>query len=240
MLNGLEERIGLATIGRVVPLAQEGAQRIQTAAQTLAQVVKRFQRQRQSQAMGGALQRNTRQQGNEEPAQERGGHRVAWQRVGQENGKGMTATGTVAAIGAVHTLAAHQSSGGLRGIVAVQETVPVQETDAIAALAALLFEGKSCCFNASRSRTKRKGEWGMAVLLPQSQRLVEVIFDGTPAAVLSSQRPRKGRDGPSGTSTTLTSQLLLEARHHFRTITALSMTAPRAVTGRRPCVRRDF
>jgi hypothetical protein len=134
---------------------------IQATAQTLAQVVERFKSQGQAQGVGGALERSAGEQSDQESAQERGGHGVAWKRVGQENGEGMAATGAMAAIGAKHALAAERLPGGVGGIVAVQEAVPVQEADTVAALAALLFEGKSWWFNASQSRTKRNGVWGM-------------------------------------------------------------------------------
>jgi hypothetical protein len=154
VFNGLQERIGLGTFGRRLAAAQQAAKRVEAAAQALAEVVKSFQGEGQAQGMGGAFERGAGQQGNQEFAQQRGGERVAGKHVGQENGEGMAATAAIAAIGAEDALAAQRLTGGVGGIVAVEEAVSVQGADAVAALAALLFEGKSCWFNASQSRTK--------------------------------------------------------------------------------------
>ncbi|MFM1945067.1 MAG: hypothetical protein RI897_4049 [Verrucomicrobiota bacterium] len=56
MLNGLQEGIGVRTVGRRLTFAKPAAQCIQAAAQALAQVVESFQSQGQAQGIGGALE----------------------------------------------------------------------------------------------------------------------------------------------------------------------------------------
>lgn len=195
MLNGLEERIGLGTVGRGLAAAKQAAQGIDAAAQALAQVVESFQSEGQVQRMGSAFERSARQQGDEQPAQQRGGHGVAGKHLGQENGEGVAATAAPAAIGAEDALAAQGLTGGVGGIVAVKEAVPVQETDAVAALAALVFEGKSLWLRACRPATKRNRDLSMDRVAAGKKRVRRGLFDGAFAAGLASNRSRERRGG---------------------------------------------
>lgn len=149
MLDGLQERIGLGTIGRGLAAAKQATKPIQAQTQSPAQVVERFQGKGQAQGMSGAFEGSMGQQGDQESAQHRGGEGVTWEHIAQENGERAATTAAVAARGAEDALAAQGWMGGIVGIVAVKEAVPVQGAGTVAALAALLFEGKSCWFNAS-------------------------------------------------------------------------------------------
>lgn len=79
---------------------------------------------------------------------------MPWQNLRQQHGEGPPTTAAIAAIGAKHALAAHGLAAGLSGIIAPQNTVPVQRFNFSAAGTALLLEGKSCVFNCSVSPTK--------------------------------------------------------------------------------------
>jgi hypothetical protein len=79
---------------------------------------------------------------------------VTRQNLSQKNGKRAPATPAPPAIGTKHPLSAHPLRTGLGGIVAAQETVPVQRFRSLAAWTALLLEGKSVSFSADSSRAK--------------------------------------------------------------------------------------
>lgn len=87
---------------------------------------------------------------------------MAWQHVGQENRKGFSAASATTTIRTKDPLASSQAAAIVfGGIVAVEDTVPVQRFIMAAAWTALLFEGKSSSFSFSASATKRnRGDMG--------------------------------------------------------------------------------
>lgn len=154
MLHGLQKRIDVRAGGwRLFP-AQARPHMIQLVLQLASQPVERFQRKGQTQFLHRRLHRAARQQDRQPLPQQRSGHGVAGQHVGQRHGKGAPTTAPLAAIGAKHPLPplAFGRHGGR--IIAVKLAVPVQCFRAAAMRAPRLLEGKSDLSNSGRSLTK--------------------------------------------------------------------------------------
>lgn len=154
VFDGVPQRVSLPAGRWWLFTAEPGAQIIQALAQLAPEAIHRFQREGQPEFFRGGLDGKPGQQFHQPGPHPRGGERVPWQHVRQQQGKGAPATAALAAIGTKYPLAADRVAGGLVGIVAVEEAVPVQGFDLIAAGTALLLEGKSASFSAGSSRTK--------------------------------------------------------------------------------------
>ena len=154
MFDRVQPWIGLGAGRRRLFAAKPRAPVVQPPTQPAPEAIHRLQRKRQAQLVRRRLEGKTGQQFQEPGPHQRSGHGVTRQNLSQKNGKRAPATAAAAAIGTKHPLATRPLRAGLGGIVAAQETVPVQRFDALAAWTALLLEGKSDSFSADSSRTK--------------------------------------------------------------------------------------
>jgi hypothetical protein len=75
--------------------------------------------------LSGCLQRGACQQLQEQLPQPGRGDTVAWQHVGQENRKGLSAAAALASARTINPLAPELLAGGIGGVVAVEEAVAV-------------------------------------------------------------------------------------------------------------------
>jgi hypothetical protein len=125
MLGGLEERIGLATVGCLVAAAESATNRVEPLAQPLQQVINRLQCKRQAEILNGRFDAGVRQEIDQKLAQQGGADGVARQNFGQENRKRFSAAAALSAIGTKDPLAPAQAAVGNGGIIAVEDAVPV-------------------------------------------------------------------------------------------------------------------
>lgn len=154
MLHGLQQRIGVHARWRWLFPAELCPHQIQTPLQAAPQPIDGFQGKRQPQFFRSGFDGKSRQHFRQPPPHQRSRQRMTRQDLGQDNGKCFPATTTLPAIGTKHPLTANGLAAGLSRIVAAKKAVPVQGFNFPAAGAVLLFEQKSCGFNASLSRTK--------------------------------------------------------------------------------------
>ena len=84
--------------------AEATADDIQPPAQSLEQVIDRFQRKRQAQGFGAGFDGLAIEQLNQQRPQQRRGHSVAGKSLSQKNREGSTATNALPAIGTEHPL----------------------------------------------------------------------------------------------------------------------------------------
>ena len=145
MLDGVPERIGLHTGGRLLAAAQETAQHVQPLPQAGQQVIHRLQGKRQGKGVRGSTDAGLGKQRRQQRPQPRGRKRVPWQHRRQEQGKRASAPAALAAVGAEDPLAADRLAGRVGRIVAVEQAVPIQRLGVTAAGTALLLERKSSC-----------------------------------------------------------------------------------------------
>jgi hypothetical protein len=155
MLDRLAERIRVETGWGFLPAAQPAANVRQPVAQPLQQMIDRFQGKRQAQILNGGFDASVGQKLHQEFAQECGPNGVARQNFGQEDRKCFSATAATTAIRTKNPLATAQPAAIVfSGIIAVEDTVPVQRFILAAAWTALLFERKSSSFSFAASATK--------------------------------------------------------------------------------------
>jgi hypothetical protein len=154
MFHGLQQRINLPTGRRRLFPAEPRSHRSQTLPQSAPQPIDGFQGKRQPQFFRRRLERKSRQHFHQPPPEQRSGHRVTRQYVGQHEKKCPATTTTLPTVGTKYPLATERLAAGPQGIVADGTTVPVQCFHFSAAGAALLFERKSRVVNSRRSRTK--------------------------------------------------------------------------------------
>jgi hypothetical protein len=154
MFDRVQQWIGLGAGRRRLCAAQPRAPVVQPPAQPASQAIHRLQRKRQAPLLRRRLERKPRQQLQQPRPHQRGRQGVTRQHLRQQERKSFPTTAPLPAIGTKHPLAAHPLRTGPGGIIAAQETVPVQRFDALAAWTALLLEGKSASFSAGSSRTK--------------------------------------------------------------------------------------
>lgn len=158
MLDRLAQRVGAGTGWSLLPPAQPAANVRQAVPQPLQQMIDCFQGKGQAQILNGGFDARVGQILNQEFAQECGSNGVARQDVGQEDRECFSATTATTAIRTKDSLAAAQPAAIVfSGIIAVEDTVPVQRFILAAAWTALLFERKSSSFSFAASATKRKG-----------------------------------------------------------------------------------
>lgn len=154
MLDRVQQRIRLGA-GRRRPLAAKARTPVvEPLAQSTSEAIHRLQRKRQAQLLRRRLERKPRQQLHEPWPHQRRRQRVTRQHLRQQEREGFSTTAPPPAIGTKHPLAPQRLRPGLGGIIAVQETVPVQRLNTLAAWTALLLEGKSASLSAGSSRTK--------------------------------------------------------------------------------------
>ncbi|HET8667384.1 MAG TPA: hypothetical protein VFM10_05340 [Terriglobales bacterium] len=158
MLDRLTQRVRVGTGWGFLPAAQPAANVRQAVAQPLQQMIDRFQGKGQTQMLNGGFDASVGQELNQEFAQECGPNGVARQDVGQEDRECFSATAATAAIRTKDPLAAAQAAAIVsNGIIAVEDTVPIQRFSLTAAWTALLFERKSSSLSFAASATKQKG-----------------------------------------------------------------------------------
>ena len=178
MLDRLAERVRVGTAWGFLPAAQPAANVRQPVAQPLQQMIDRFQGKRQAQILNGGFDASVGQKLNQEFAQECGPNGVARQNFGQEDRKCFPATAATTAIRTKDPLAAAQPAAIVSsGIIAVEDTVPVQRFILTAAWTALLFERKSSSFSFAASATKRKGR-DMGCVAAGIKTFGRDLFDG--------------------------------------------------------------
>ena len=125
MLDSLQQRIGLGTIGCFASPAQPGANSIRTPAQALEHMVNRLQRERQAQGLRCGFDEGVGQQLDQQLRKQRGTEGVTREHLGPENGERAAAAATLAAIGTKDPLSPGCLAVGCGGIVAVEQAVPV-------------------------------------------------------------------------------------------------------------------
>ena len=178
MLDRLAEGVRVGTGWGFLPAGQPAANVGQAVAQPLQQMIDCFQGKGQAEIFNDGFDASVDQKLNQEFAQERGPNGVARQDVGQEDRKCLSATAATTAIRTKDPLAAAQSAAiAFSGIVAVEDTVPVQRFILAAAWTALLFERKSSSFSFAASATKRKGR-DMGCVGAGTKRFGRDLFDG--------------------------------------------------------------
>ena len=99
VFDGLQEGIGLGTLGCLPLTAEPGPYLWQALAQALKQVVKRFQSERRRELFEGSLDGNARQAAAEQLPKPGGRDGMARQHLGQEDGEGAATTAALPAIG---------------------------------------------------------------------------------------------------------------------------------------------
>ena len=154
MLDRVQQWIGLRAGRRRLFPAQPRAPVIQPCAQPAPEPIHRLQRKGQTPLLRRRLERKPRQQLHEPRPHQRRRQGVTRQHLRQQERKSFPTTAPPPAIGTKHPLAPHPLRPGPGGIIAAQETVPVQRLDALAAWTALRLEGKSASWSADSSRTK--------------------------------------------------------------------------------------
>lgn len=158
MLDRLAQRISVGTGWGFLSAAQPAANVRQAEAQPLQQMVDRFQGKGQAQILNRGLDASVGQKLNQEFAQQCGPNGVARQHVSQEDRKCFSATAATTSVRTEDPLAAAEPAAIVFcGIIAVEDTVPVQRFILAAAWTALLLERKSSSFSFAASATKRKG-----------------------------------------------------------------------------------
>lgn len=125
VLGGLQERVGLGTLGSLLLAAEPGAQIGQPPAQALEQMIKRLQSERRRQRLNRRLDGPARQQTAEQFPEPGSGHGVARQHLGKEDAKGAATAAALPAIGAPDHLPALCLALGGAGIVAEELAVAV-------------------------------------------------------------------------------------------------------------------
>lgn len=106
VFDGLQEGIGLGTLGGLPLTAEPGPYFWQAPAQALKQVVKCFQSERRRELFDSRLDGIARQAAAEQPPKPSSRDGMARQHFGQENGKGAATTAALPAIGAPDSLPA--------------------------------------------------------------------------------------------------------------------------------------
>lgn len=125
VLDCLQQRIGLGTIGCFASSAQPGANPIRAPAQALEQMVNRLQGERQPQGLRCGFDEGVGQQPGQQLRKQRGTEGVTREHLGPENGERAAAAATLAAIGTKDPLSPGCLAVGFGGIVAVEQAVPV-------------------------------------------------------------------------------------------------------------------
>ena len=176
MLDGLQQRILLGTLWRLLAATQARAQHIQPPPQPPQQVINRFQRQGQAHRLDGGFNRDSAQQFYQELPQQHGRARMARKNFGQENRKGLAAAAALPTIRTKDPLPPPSLLAMLIQILPVKKTMAVQRIRTAAAGAALLLEGKSSLSSCLISRTKRNLDCVMSAVGCLRQQLQSRIF----------------------------------------------------------------
>ena len=187
MRDGLEQRIGVLTGWRRPLAAQACPHRIEPAAQSSHDPMKRLQRKGSAQTLGRRFDRRPGQQHSEQAREQRGAHAVSRQHLREEHRERAPAAAAPAAVRAERALAARSLPVGMLRIVAPQTAVAVQRAAPAAVGAALPLERKSTTSRAARSATKRMQFADMACLRARTTSHPPSLFFTAPAAGLGSR-----------------------------------------------------
>jgi tetratricopeptide (TPR) repeat protein len=132
MFEGLKQRIGMRTGGRMAEAGQRRSQDAQTGPEPLEQVIEGIQRQRRCRGLPGGPDRKTAEPPADRLPDQRGGETVPRQYPGEQNRKGAAAAGALPAVGTKYPLAPGDAALIRRRIVAVHPTMPIERTDLFA------------------------------------------------------------------------------------------------------------
>jgi len=200
MFKGMAQRIGVKARRWMDQRGQLCPQLIHTSTQAFEEGVDGGQAKEWMEILGGGPNGEAAQPIAEQLPKQRRVKRVAWQRIGDEDGEGSAATGALSAIGTKHPLTSLRSTFSGGGVVTEQNTVAVECADYLALRARQRLERKRWVSRASLSFTKWSRALIMASGLTQLIRRVEFFIPQTRATALDGGTHFREGHGKGGTA----------------------------------------